>query len=109
MIEKDLFIALKTVCDRVYPIKMPDDVKYPAITYMVVVDIPEQSLYGNVFARDTRVQIDIWAKSYSEIKTLKDEVVGKIVELKGGDISSQDLYEDDLELYRELLDFKIRR
>jgi len=109
MIEKDLFATLKNVCDRVYPIKMPQDASYPAITYMVIADINEQSLYGNVFMNSIRFQVDIFAKSYSEVKGLKDEVIEKIVELRGCDISVQDLYEDDIELYRELLDFKIRR
>ncbi len=109
MIEKDLFSTLKNVCDRVYPIKMPEGTTYPAITYQVIYDGANQSIKGNVFQRDVRIQVDIWAKSYAEVKTLKDEVVDKVVELNGNSINAMDIYEDDIEVYRELIDFKVRR
>ncbi len=109
MIEKDLYNTLKNVCERVYPVKMPQGVVYPAITYFVVSDIPEQSLYGNIFDNSTRLQIDIWTKSYEEGKDLKVAVVEKIIELKGSNMSSQDFFEDDIEVYRQIIDFIIRR
>jgi len=108
MIEKQLFTALKTVCERVYPIVMPDDAVFPSITYQVIYDDTEQSIAGDVCGRNTRFQVDIYTKSYSEAKSLKDETVSKIVGLKGGFISAQDLYEDDLELHRQLIDFSIK-
>ncbi|NOX15962.1 MAG: DUF3168 domain-containing protein [Epsilonproteobacteria bacterium] len=109
MIEKDLYIALKTVCDRVYPIKMPEDAIYPTITYMVIYDGQDQATNGNLMSRSVRFQVDVWASSYSEAKTLKDAIVNEVIGLKGGSISAQDLYEDQLELFRELIDFKIKR
>ena len=109
MIEKQLFTALKTVCDRVYPIVMPDDAVYPAITYQVIYDGANQATNGNLSSRDVRFQVDIYSKSYGEAKSLKDLVFSEVIGLKGGDISSQDLYEDGIELFRQLIDFKIKR
>lgn len=109
MIEKQLFTALKTVCERVYPMFMPDDAVYPSITYQVVYDGANQATNGNLSSRDVRFQVDIFSASYTEAKSLKDLVVNEVIELKGGDISSQDLYEDEQKLFRQLIDFKIKR
>jgi len=108
MIEEDLYLSLKEIAPT-YPLKLPQGTDYPAITYIVVADIQDQALYGNIYEKITRFQVDIWTKSYSEGKSLKELVINKIIELRGGDISSQDLYEDDTLLYRQLIDFTIRR
>lgn len=109
MIEKDLYTSLKVVCDRVYPVLMPDDAFFPLITYQVVYDGANQATNGNLTSRTVRFQVDIYSKSYGEAKTLKSEVVAKVIELSGGDISAQDLYEDSIKLHRQLIDFKIKR
>lgn len=108
MIEEDLFLSLKDIAPT-YPMILPQNATFPALTYSVVTDIPHQALYGNIFERDARFQVDVWAESYSEAKSLKDTVINKIIELKGGDISSIDLYEEGTLLYRQLIDFTIRR
>lgn len=110
MIEKDLFSTLKNVCDRVYPIILPEGTTYPAITYQVIFDGANQAFNsGNYMSRDVRFQIDIFSKSYSEAKTLKEQVIHEVIGLNAGDITSQDIYEDELSLYRQIIDIKIRR
>ncbi len=109
MIEHDLFTSLSEVTPNVYALMMPEDAELPSITYQVVYDGANQATNGNFMSRDVRFQVDIYAKSYFEAKTLKEEVVAKIIELKGGSISAQDLYEDDIKLNRQLVDFKIKR
>lgn len=109
MIEADLFTALKTVCPRVYPIVMPDSVVFPAISYQVIFDGADQATNGNYMSRTVRFQVDIYSKSYGEAKSLKDLVVAIVIELKGGDISAQDLYDNETKLFRQLIDFKIKR
>lgn len=110
MIEKDLFITLKNVCDRVYPIKMPEGVIYPAITYQVIYDGANQAFNsGNYMSRDVRFQVDVFSKSYSEAKSLKEQIVNEVIELNAGSISSQDIYEDEIKLHRQLIDLKFKR
>jgi len=109
MIETDLLTALKTVCSQVYPIFMPESTAFPSITYQVVYDGANQATNGNLSSRDVRFQVDIYSKGYGEAKSLKDLVVNEVIGLKGGDISSQDLYEDEQKLFRQLIDFKIKR
>jgi len=60
-------------------------------------------------SRSVRFQVDVYSKSYSEAKTLKESVVNEVILLKGGSISAQDLYEDGLSLHRQLIDFSIKR
>lgn len=109
MIEKDLYASLKTVCERVYPLLMPQNVAFPAITYQVVYDGANQATNGNFSSRDVRFQVDIYSSSYSQSKSLKDSVISNVIVLKGGDISAQDLYDSENELFRQLIDFKIKR
>ena len=109
MIEKQLFTALKTVCDRVYPMVMPDDAVCPFIIYQVIIESANQATNGNLSSRDVRFQVDIFSKSYGEAKSLKDLVFSEVIGLKGGDLFSKDLYENEIELFRQLIDFKIKR
>ncbi len=110
MIEKDLYTALSGITPRVYPLMLPEDATFPAITYQVVYDGANQPFNNSqVRSRDVRFQVDVFASSYSEAKALKEAVVTEVARLQGGSISAQDLYEEQLQLYRQLIDFTIKR
>lgn len=107
MIEKDLFQALKNVSANVYPMMMPEDAVFPAITYQVIYDGVSQSVSGDVCGRGVRFQVDVYSTSYSEMKSLKDAAIAEIVNLGGGFINSRDIFENEINLYRQIIDFKI--
>jgi hypothetical protein len=109
MIEIDLYNALNSICERTYPLIFPDNVIFPAMSYQVIFDGANQATNGNYMSRDVRFQVDIYSKSYAEAKDLKGQVVASIIFLGAGDISAQDLYDDETELYRQLIDFNIKR
>jgi len=109
MIEKDLVTSLKTICVSVHPLFLPQKVVFPAMRYQVIHDGVNQATNGNFSSRNIRFQVDVYAKSYKEAKELKDLVFEKVIELKGGSISAQYLYEDETKLFRQLIDFKIKR
>lgn len=109
MIEEDLGTALEAICDETYAVVFPQKVSFPAIVYQVVHDGANQATNGNIMSRDIRFQVDIYSKSYTEAKTLKGQVQASVIVLKGGSISSQDLYDNEQQLYRQLIDFKIKR
>ena len=109
MIEHELFDAILEITPHVYVLMMPEEKQLPAIVYRVVHDSKKQATNGNGIGRDARFQIDVYAHGYWEAKTLKDEVIAKVISLGGGDISAQDLYEDETKLYRQLIDFTIKR
>lgn len=108
MIEQDLYSALLTVCERVSPIFMPQDVVMPAIVYQVVYDGLGQCLSGAVYAKTTRLQVDVYSDTYEEAKSLKEQVISKVIDLKASDIASQDLYDQEAQLFRQLIDFTIK-
>jgi hypothetical protein len=108
MIETIVYDKLNELNYPIYPIKLPQNASYPAITYIVVADNGQQDITQNsVYARDVRVQVDVWAKSYKEVKTIKAQVWAKLVELKANNLMAVDGFESDTELYREIIDFKI--
>jgi len=108
MIETDLYSSLKEVIDNVHPVKMMEGEIYPAIVYQVIYDGTSQSINGLICGRVVRIQVDIYAKQYGEAKSLKNQVVLKLLELEAVEISAQDLYEDDLKLHRQMIDFIIK-
>lgn len=58
---------------RVYP-RLPQDVTFPAILYTRVATDRTQSIDGNVGVTQTTLVVDAMAESYSDAKTLADEV-----------------------------------
>ena len=107
MIEKDLFVALSVIA-KTYPAVMPQDVVVPAIRYLVVYDGTEQCLAGDVSGRTVRVQVDVFARSYREVKNLKQDVVTAAISLEATGINARDLYEKETGLHRQLIDFTIK-
>ena len=110
MIEQELVTALSSLGYKPYPLELPEDVTYPAISYQVIFDGTDQATNGSVCGQTVRIQVDIWAKKYSEAKSLKALVVESIVnDLKGGFISAQDLKDPVTKLHRQLIDFTTKR
>lgn len=60
--------------DRIYPHKLPQGPTLPAITYARVSGAREKVLKGlSQLARPT-FQFDLWAKKYTEMKSLADAI-----------------------------------
>ena len=116
MIEADLYGHLSNdttltslVADRIYPMKAPNGVETPYITYMNVSNIDITSIQGANYANKTRFQIDIFSKSYLETKEILGAVKSSMYQYKTQvhNFSSWDLYESDTELHRQLIEFNI--
>ena len=75
-LEKGLYTLLSgqtTAGTRVYP-RLPERVKFPAIRYLRVYTIRNHSLDGDTGVTEAMLQVDCMALTYSEAKTLADEV-----------------------------------
>lgn len=115
-IETDLVTHLKAdsavsalVGTRIYPLMAPQNVANPYITYQVINDNSNQCLGGSVYQNDTRFQIDCWSTKYSEVKAIKEAVESALIGFKSSyAISNMDDYEDKTQLYRQLIDFKLK-
>ena len=113
MIEADLFEHLKVnvpaVEERIYPLIMPQDCKKPALVYTVINNGDKQSLSGCVVSIETRFQVDVYATSYLEGIDIKHEVKAALYlfEHYPVDLNSRDAYEQNEELFRQIIDFRL--
>jgi hypothetical protein len=112
-----------TTTPRIYPIHLPQDPKFPAITYQIISGQPEYDLEGARGLADTRIQIDCWARAkeqtdgYDSARDLAEAVRGALSGYSGtvgSDVIQECFlagrrtsYEADAEIYRESLDFAI--
>lgn len=109
-LQTDLFTLLESLFSgRVYPSLAPEDTASPYVVYTRVSSVEENSLDangGSANASNTRLQIDIYASSYSAAQssaaTVKSALKGWATEntLQG----EQDFYEPDTKLHRVMLD-----
>lgn len=108
--ETDLFSDLTgdagvsaIVASRVFPAVLPDDVTFPAIAYR---EVSAVRIGGVCLQR--RMQVDCYAASYSEMKSLRDAVQA-LAETKGnwGYTEGPDLYEEDTKLHHQPVDLII--
>ena len=102
--------VLSSVSTRIYPLIVPQESAMPAITYARVSGGQQNDLSGYSNIENPRIQIDCWATSYKEIKTIAENVHAVLyaaTTFKAILVSDMDLYESDVELYRETMDFKI--
>jgi len=114
MIEADLFSHLSTnvalVNERVYPLLMPQDCEKPALVYTIINDSDSRCINGGSTGFKMRVQIDCYANSYLKAKELKDSVKTALYsfEYYPYDLNSRDIYEENAELHRQLIDFNLK-
>jgi hypothetical protein len=115
MIEEALYSHLSTstgltalVSDRIYPIMMPQDPTLPAITYQRISNSPVNTIGGFASLDNPHIQFDCWATSYSSVKALGDKLrktIAAATTFNALQMSDQDLYEADTEIYRVSMDF----
>ena len=76
VLEKGLYSLLAgqtTALSRVYP-RLPEQVTFPAIRYQRISTVRQHSLDATVGVTEAGIQVDCMAKTYSQAKTLADEV-----------------------------------
>lgn len=106
------------VSNRIYPVQLPQEFTLPAITYQLISNQRIHAIDGPIGVAIPRVQIDCYADTYSEVKTLADKVRITFDGFRGSiatetDIggiyleSEQDIYSADTEIYRVSMDFMI--
>lgn len=73
---------------RMYPLRLPQAVEYPAATYQLISSIPEYSLEGSSNLNEGRVQFDVYAETYDALiaasEALKAALDGERSDAIGG-------------------------
>ena len=107
------------VVARIYPLKLPQNPTYPALTYEIVSDIPYRGLAGDADLEVIRVRIHAWAETFAGAIDLATKVRTATADFSGTmgspaiKVTSakfetwNDLYEDVPEVYRRISDFFI--
>lgn len=98
----------KSISTRIYPSVVPDETKYPCISYSRVSDVREYHLSGYANLENPRIQIDVWAETYKESKDISSAIhtaMQTAPDFKAILIDDSDMYEPDALLYRVSMDF----
>jgi hypothetical protein len=110
------------VSTRIYPIKMPQAVTYPAVTFQVISGLPRTHLMGSDDSLAApRVQVSAWGESLSDACDVADQIRAALQDFSGtmggdGGVTVQriflesdqiSLYDSESEIYHVAQDFFI--
>lgn len=112
----DLLDAVADLTGRVYPLRLPQDVVYPAAVYQRI-SAERYSAFGtDADAAEATIQVDIYgqrAGGYTAFNTLTEAVRGALQRQATGDAidtfldAERDDFEDDTDLYRKSYDVRV--
>ncbi|WP_430009973.1 DUF3168 domain-containing protein [Methylophaga lonarensis] len=105
------------VSERVYPLILPQHVRFPCISYSFNEDRPEIDFGGQGSYQQIQVEVDCWAKDYDAMVDLSAAVRQTLINYQGVSAgvrinkiyfdSSVPVYENTTEAYRETLLFTV--
>jgi hypothetical protein len=101
--------VVAVVGTRIYPLVAPQEAELPLIVYTRISSGREYSMDGYSNLENPRMQIDCFAGTYAEVKTLSEAVVSAMRAATTFSVASDnpiEFYEDD-ETYRISTDFSI--
>lgn len=116
----DLYTRLTTgstalsalVGTRVYRVRLPQNVTYPAVTYWKVSGNRLHDTQGPTGESDPRVQVSCWSRSQAQAEDVAEAVRGVLDgwSSTGGVhmtqlVNETDLYDNEVEVYHIALDF----
>jgi len=93
--------------DRLYPVSIPEKTEYPCISYQTISNTDATTLNKDEPTLNfKRIQINIWAKNYSDCKTLEGLIKSSIYNgtLKAGVENIRDTPADKLKIFGTSLD-----
>lgn len=103
--------------NKVFPTNIPEGQKPPFCVYIKSSHKQLRTLQGIESNIETSFLINILSKSYTELKTLTQKVINGLKNMTGEDNiiienteveNISETYENELELYRSIIDFKIQ-
>lgn len=71
------------VVSRIYPIVMAQKTTLPAITYQTTSLKPDRNLGGNTGRMTATIQLNAWAETYTEIKSLAEALRSALNDYSG--------------------------
>jgi len=115
--EELLTQILKQIDADVEPQVLDDEADLPGITYRVIDSIPDVTMDGPTGKTVSRIQVDVWALSFSDAKNYENRIIKKVDQHTGKDSNDDkhtfyyedvaQLYESDTKIYHHAIDFKV--
>lgn len=99
--------TIAAIVGNCYPLTVPEKPVAPYAIYLQVSNSPDVVLESLVAIDNTRLQVDIFAKTYAEVQSLSNQVRDALMALNIIPLSSGDLYESEVKLYRVTQDFSV--
>jgi hypothetical protein len=99
--------TISGIVGRCYPLTVPEKPIAPYAIYSQVSVIPNLSVQNSISLDNTRLQVDIFAKDYAQCQSLSLLVRAALLALGVQPLSSGDLYESEVKLFRVSQDFSI--
>ena len=111
-IQEQLYAMLANATEadeRVYPLVAPDNVALPYIIYHCVASRPETVLSGRTDLVNTRMQVDVYARTYAQAQSIR-AAVGNLMDgwtVQNVLILAAEFFEADTRLHRVSIDYSI--
>ncbi|QFT53542.1 DUF3168 domain-containing protein [Microbulbifer sp. THAF38] len=102
--------------ETVRPLLLPQDASLPSLVYTTVADRSDLGIDGTNESNYFQIQIDIWAETYKQAKTLENQIkslhgfAGDFYGLEvgmAGISKNLEEYDDDTKRYRVSLDLSL--
>lgn len=92
-----------------HPMIAPQGTQLPYVTYQRIASNVNNVLSGPPSIDNMRMQIDVMARTYAESQTLAQAIIASMQAwpVQNVLISNYDLYEQDVQVFRVLLEFSI--
>lgn len=110
-------ITVAAITTRVYPVTLPQDPTYPLILYMKISGERFNTLTGASGMAHPGFQVEAWAETYTEAKSLAGAVRSCLNGYRGtsGAVrigscllqSERDIYENEIDCHRVVMDFTV--
>ena len=71
------------VSSRIYPLVMAQKTALPAITYQTTALKPDRNMAGNTGRMTATIQLNAWAETYIEVKTLAEALRAALNDYSG--------------------------
>lgn len=107
MTEADIYLRLSALAGgNVFPYVAPQGTSAPWVIYLLPSSASEDVFSGPAETACT-VQIDAWARSIDDARTLRDQVKAALDDLHPVGLNEINGFEPDAALYRATLEFQI--
>lgn len=115
--EEVLTQILLRIDQDVAPQVLDEEANLPALTYQVVDSVPDVTMDGPTGKTVSRLQIDVWALTFTDARALSSQVKTKLDGHEGIDKQGHkhrfyfedvaQLYEQDTRIFHHAIDFKV--